>query len=95
MATSEQLRATLKELEAELNSVDSLDDETRAMLAEAMREIEAKLQARQEATPADREDSDDTLAGGLRDAIERFESTHPTLTQILSRLVDTLGQIGI
>ncbi|MBM4000444.1 MAG: DUF4404 family protein [Planctomycetes bacterium] len=31
----------------------------------------------------------------LREAIERFETSHPTLTAVLGRLVDALGQMGI
>jgi hypothetical protein len=31
----------------------------------------------------------------LRDAIERFEISHPTLTGILGRMIDALAQLGI
>jgi chromosome segregation ATPase len=92
MSTREQLQATLKELQAELDSLDSLDDPTRTMLESAVQDIQTTLRAK-----TDDESTEDTesLVSGLRDAIDRFESSHPTLTGILSRLVDMLGQMGI
>jgi len=35
------------------------------------------------------------LMDHLRAATQQFEESHPTLTGILSRLVDGLGQMGI
>ena len=41
--SSDKLRATLKELEAELSAADSLDDETREQLADAVSAIAASI----------------------------------------------------
>ena len=85
----EQLRTTLRDLEAELASLETLDEETRAMLQEVAGEIQAVLATRTATQPPGH------VRGRLRDAIDQFETSHPTLTGVLSRLVDTLGQMGI
>ena len=90
MDTREQLQATLKELEEELASLDTLDAETRQMLEDAAREIHEKLDKN-----GIRPQPSDSVANRLRDAIDSFESSHPTLTGILSRITDALAQLGI
>lgn len=87
----EKLRATVQELEAELASLDSVDEETREVLAQAMAEISDTLR-RQESPTAEEHQG---LAARLQDAAEEFESSHPTLAGILGRLVNSLGQMGI
>jgi ABC-type transporter Mla subunit MlaD len=87
---AEKLKATLAELEQELHSLDSLDDETRNVLAQAARDIEAALQQEE----FDRSE-DDSLVARLGHAAQEFEGSHPTLTGIISRLIDGLGQMGI
>jgi len=90
MSTREQLQATLIELKAELATVDTLDNETREALEGAVHEIESVL-----AKKSVEVQQSESIAGNLRDAVERFESSHPTLTGILSRLADALAQLGI
>jgi hypothetical protein len=91
MSTREQLQATLSELKAELATLDTLDKETRESLEGAVREIESALNR----TSSVGHQQSETIVGGLRDAVERFESSHPTLTGILSRMADALAQLGI
>ena len=85
----EKLRATLHELEAELRDVETLDDETRKLLAEAALEIATVL------TQGERSDDTDRVEGSLRDRLEEFEASHPQLALIVGRLIDGLGQLGI
>lgn len=96
-----KLQDTLAELEAELNQVDSLDEETRDHLSQVASEILARLAQKQAAasgatasdvptTPADRVD-----ASNLREQAKTFESEHPQLSAIIFRVVDLLGQVGI
>ena len=85
----EKLRATLHELEAELRDIDSLDDDTRKLLAEAALEIATVL------TRGQRSDQTDEVAGSLRERLQEFEASHPQLALIVSRLIDGLGQLGI
>jgi hypothetical protein len=86
---AEKLRATLAELEAELESIDSFDDETRAELAGAAEEIAAALRRgkRSEATTR--------VENSLQSRLVEFEASHPQLAGIITRLIDGLGQLGI
>ncbi len=86
----EKLKATVAELEEELRSLETLDDETCEVLEEALREIQAALNP-DETTELEAE----SLMDRLNDATHEFEGSHPTLTGIISRLVDGLGQMGI
>jgi hypothetical protein len=85
-----KLRATLAELEDELRSLPSVDEETRAVLEEAAEEIQSALRTEQP-TPLRRQ----SLMDRLTTTAKQFEGSHPNLTGILSRLVDGLGQMGI
>ena len=86
----EKLRATIEDLEDELNSLTTIDAETRGLLQEALSEIQAAIHKQD---PAHIEGH--SLSGKLTRAAERFESTHPTLSGIVSRVVDMLAQMGI
>lgn len=85
----EKLRATLTELEAELRELDSLDDETRQLLAEAALEITTTL------TKGEKSGETERVEGSLRERLEEFEASHPQLAMIVGRLIDGLGQLGI
>ena len=85
----EKLRATLHELESELRELDTLDDETRKLLAESALEIATVL------TQGAKSDDTDRVEGSLRDRLEEFEASHPQLALIVGRLIDGLGQLGI
>jgi len=86
----EKLKATVEELEEELHSLEELDDDSRAVLREAVREIQATLHEKE---PGDMESQ--SLTDRLTDVTHGFEGSHPTLTGIVSRLIDGLGQMGI
>jgi uncharacterized membrane protein YccC len=91
---SARLRATILELEQELRAVSEVDTETRAMLAEAIEEIQATLHTAPE--PAEgTSDEPDTLNERLTQAAADFDVSHPTLASLVRRVVDLLGQIGI
>jgi hypothetical protein len=85
----DKLRATLSELEAELRSVDSLDDDTREELAAAAAEIAASLRRGKRSEQTQR--AEDSLQGRLAE----FEAAYPQLAGIVSRLLDGLAQLGI
>jgi len=86
----EKLKATVTELEEELHSLEELDDDSRAVLREAAREIQAALH---EDEPDDLQSQ--SLTDRLNGVTHGFEGSHPTLTGIISRLIDGLGQMGI
>jgi hypothetical protein len=76
-------------LEAELCGLDSLDDETRDLLADAAAEIAAILRRGKRPVPPRPADT------SLHDRLVDFEASHPQLAGILSRLMDGLAQLGI
>lgn len=84
-----KLRTTVNELEAELAGLSEVNEETRAVLEEAVKEIQDALHKQPE------EIAHQTLSDRLRDATEGFEASHPTLFGIVSRTIDALGQMGI
>ncbi len=86
----DKLRATVAELEHELQSVETLDAEARAALEQAVADI---LVALGKAAPGQR--APQSLVDRLHAAAQEFEGSHPTVTGILSRLIDGLGQMGI
>jgi len=85
----ENLRANLKELEAELASGQELDDATKASLEEVAGEIRRLLAKNR---PGDR--APKSLLDRLQTQEQAFEASHPTLTQTLARIIDALGQVG-
>ena len=85
-----KLQETIEELQAELASLETVDDETRAVLEDAVAEIQAALHKEEHA-----ELGESTLITKLRDSAEQFEASHPTLFGIVSRTIDALGQMGI
>lgn len=86
----DRLKATVAELEAELQSIQTLDADSRAMLEQAVLDILAALH---KAAPGER--APPSVVDRLHAAAQEFEETHPTVTGILSRLIDGLGQMGI
>ena len=103
----EKLKAIVRELETELHELRAVDGQAAELLQEAIREIQTVLQSRQLAAPSavqrepeplDEElppDPSDTVIDRLKHAAHQFENSHPTLTGLLSRLIDGLGQMGI
>lgn len=80
-----KLRATLAELEAELEEMDELDDESRALLRHAHDEIEERLSGGG--------DSDQPMER-LREALAVFEARYPKLTHALNQMAETLAEMG-
>lgn len=93
---TQHLKDMLRELESELATIDTLDPEARALLADAAQEIQQVLAGKaSEAEEPSGAAADRPVHDRLSTAMERFETSHPTLTAVLGRLVDTLAQMGI
>jgi signal transduction histidine kinase len=93
-ASADKLRATLADLHAQLDDVEQLDPEVRDLLRDALAEIHETLEHRAsgEETGAAEQES---LAQGLRELVDRFESSHPTLAGAVGSVIDALGRMGI
>jgi len=88
---SQRLRATIADLERELQSGGEVDAETRSMLLEAVDEIQLALRNNSSVgTPAPH-----TLGEQLNRTAASFDVSHPTLAGLLRRVVDALSQLGI
>ena len=86
----ENLRAHLRQLEAELAAGGAIDPQTQESLEEVADEIRRILAENRPEEPAPA-----TLLERLQIEERAFEASHPTLTQTLSRIIDALGQMGI
>ena len=85
-----RLKALLQELETELRSLDTLDDESKEALETTLAEVHTAL-GKQESGSLEPE----SLIQRLRAAEDSFQVTHPNLSGIVLRMIDALGQLGI
>ena len=86
---TEKIRETVTELESELGGLESMDDETRQVLLQAVDEIRTALA--KDGPPIQNE----SLIDRLKHSAENFEDAHPNITRLITGLVDSLRQIGI
>ena len=89
-ADSDKLHAALDQLHKQLEEAESLDPESVAQLVAAMEEIQATLQKQDRA-----EGSQQGLIDRLSESARSFEESHPTISGMVSRVIDMLGQMGI
>ena len=86
----DKLRATLEELQDELQAIETLDPQTRELLEGAKVEVEHALH-RDQAESLEKH----SVIDRLQTAGEDFNESHPTLSRIVGNLIDVLGQMGI
>ena len=89
-ARRKKLEELVGQLEAELLRIDAVDDDTRTLLENTASEIQSALA---KSDPAGFEPQ--TWIDQLKRSTEEFETSHPTLSGVLARIVDVLGQMGI
>ena len=82
---NKELEKLLEKLHAELEKVDSVDENGMQLLRGIEQDINELL------NQTDR----DTMLGRLREAIQQFEVSHPTLTAMLSEISSILNIAGI
>ncbi len=87
----EKLRAIVKELEAELAALDTVDAQAHEILEAALEDLREALGK----TDAAAIDSADSLIERLRTAEGSFQVSHPTLSGLVLRMINALGQLGI
>jgi Domain of unknown function (DUF4404) len=84
---NEDLRELLAELHKRLGHADTVDAESRTLLAEVSADIEQAL-GRSGSAGAAHESR-------LRELAVRFETEHPALAEALRDVVDALGRAGV
>lgn len=82
---NQELAKLLEKLHAEVDAIDSVDENSLKLLRELEKDIDELL---------DRSDTSSVLER-LRDAIKQFEVSHPTLTSMLSEISNILSNAGI
>ena len=88
---TEQLHQSLQELHDELGQIDTVDDQTRAVLQDLSQDIQTLL-ARQQVVPPH---EDQTLHERLRKNVAYFEATHPRLSSTIDGVLSALVQLGV
>ena len=86
----QELREKLEELHRALRDADAVGSESRELLEALVADIQRVLErdSREEPEP-------ESLAERLREVVEEFEESHPTLTEAAGRVIDALAKMGI
>ena len=86
----EKLNGIIKELEAELESLDTVDAQSQQVLEKAIEDLRTALG---KTDPASLES--ESLIAQLRSAEADFELSHPTVSGLVMRMINALAQLGI
>jgi len=86
----EKLRTLAQELAAELDASTTSDPQSRESLAAIVGDLRAALD-RLDVEPIE----SDTLTARFRAAEAEFQVSHPTISGLILRMIDALGQLGI
>ena len=88
---NQELRKLLEQLDSEIEQTESVDEKGRELLRDLASDI-GELLARSE---GGKDQSQTSMLERLEDSISYLEVTHPTLTQTLRRVLETLSNAGI
>lgn len=86
----EKLQQLIASLHRELGSSGSLDEQSRELLQQLIRDLEDIA-----ADKSPQTENRDSAAGQLETAALKFETDHPKLSMLLGDIMDTLGKLGI
>jgi hypothetical protein len=84
-------RKTLMELQAQLRHTESLPESEREFVDALYEEIEELLAQPKQEPPV----RPQPLLDRLESAAQRFEVSHPELTGVIGRVIDSLSTMGI
>ncbi|MBI4469219.1 MAG: DUF4404 family protein [Acidobacteria bacterium] len=87
----QHLRELLEQLHAELGRTETVDSQSRDLLRHLMTDVQELLHRTELEAPR----QDHPARQRLSEAIEHFEASHPTLTEIMGRVAHALSQIGV
>lgn len=82
----EQLKNKLAQLKQTIGQIDSLDSESRELLEQLDRDIQAALA---------NEKTDDGINHRLEQQAVEFDSQHPNASAVMRDIIDMLGKMGI
>ncbi len=85
-----KLKTLVQELEQELTTLNPKDVEATRLLKNASDQIDAAIHGDDTQTWTSSD-----VAEQLSEALTDFETRHPTLTAVVNRIAEALGQLGI
>ena len=88
---SQELRKLLDELHDEINSTQTVDKKG----IELLRDLEGDIRALLERSEENPEQLNQTIVQRLESALDHFEVSHPDLTMLISKLLESLSNAGI
>jgi hypothetical protein len=91
MNNEESLTKLVRELDKQIGKARSLSSVDRELLDNLRRDIADLLERSQKHAQT----SDHAVLGELRDATERFESSHPDLAAAMAQIVDLFTKLGL
>jgi hypothetical protein len=89
--SSELLKQHLKDLDAELKSAETIDEDSEKLLREIIVDAKALIAHKGE-FPSD---NHATIKDRFADAARHFELSHPSVASILNNVVNTFNNMGI
>lgn len=87
MSEHEQLRTALANLQTHLDELREVDPQIAAHLGSTLDQAQNVL--------AGEPDEHRSLVADLKDAVLKYEASHPTLAGNIGSLIDALGRMGI
>jgi hypothetical protein len=89
--TDKNLRDLLQGVHDELQSIESVDEKSRALLRDLGTDIRGLLERSGDGDIQ----TDESILEHFRTAMQHFEITHPKLTMALSEMITALNNAGI
>ena len=86
-----EIRKLIEQLQIEIQQAKTINEKDQKMLIELDAEIHKLL----EQTEANGVQIHPSTIKSLEDSLNHFEETHPTLTMLISQVLDALSSIGI
>ena len=88
-----KLRALLEELQNELATAEADGEETTQALKRLRRDVEKAMEELGEAAQGEFDHA--PLGNRLKEAVTRFEATHPRLTGVINNILNVLAGSGV
>ncbi len=84
-------RKLLQQLHDEINHLQTVDENS----SDLLRDIDGDIRALLERSGEHSMEVHPTIIGRMEDAVDQFEVTHPELTALISKVLDSLSIAGI
>ncbi len=95
MAANKQLEESIRHLREELGDPEPLSPEDRVLLDRTLESVARYLEEENDEEASLGDSLIDPIYDELRELSVRIESSHPSLSRVLTRIVDSMSQIGI